>query len=521
MNIQVLLDGQDLTAAGAVHLPSLVVESTLAQGSGVPTGTSGRAATCTFLSTAGPMLSAIGAGQTVPPGPPSLVRQGEVIVTDTLSGTKLFGGYATKLTDRTTKMRVYTQVDCVDYWQDLDRVIVNQVYDTVADTYIVANLLATYAPWIVTTGVDLTTNHYTFPRIYFRGKTLQYALQRVADTTGYDIWVDAAKQLHYINPALEGNAPFALSDTPDYLSSFPCEMTKHELDDNAIINRVFFFGGSTLGSDFTQDISWQANGSNTVFQLAYRPEHASDGKFHVTVGGVAQAVGEVSLGGAANTLKSAGGTADVLVDADNATLTFNVAPASGASVTVKYRYRTPLAVVSTNAGSYNFFGRYFDGHIDDTTVLDTTTALQRCRVLLAEQAYGLEQFTVRFTQPGLVAGTRLQVDNNVRNVHGLYKVQRVKMSVYGGGQFQFEADLGAWDWSLMDLLLSAARLLQTDDQNYNEAETPIQVQSTGTTLMTAHISLATVTHTSGAYYARATAVGDGHDAYPGAFTITQ
>ena len=39
-------------------------------------------------------------------------------------------------------------MQCYDYWQQLARIIVTEVYTGESDTYIVKDLLTKYAPWI-------------------------------------------------------------------------------------------------------------------------------------------------------------------------------------------------------------------------------------------------------------------------------------------------------------------------------------------------------------------------------------
>ena len=120
--------------------------------------------------------------------------------------------------------------------------------------------------------------------------TLQAALQAITDTAGQVIWITPDKKVHYIPLNGASSAAYTISDTPNHSSSFPAAITKYEVDDTSAINRVYFYGGNYLSGDFTQDISTQANGSNTLFAIAYYPYEATDGHVHVTVGGVAQAV---------------------------------------------------------------------------------------------------------------------------------------------------------------------------------------------------------------------------------------
>jgi hypothetical protein len=452
---------------------------------------------------------------------PFLIRQGELIVYDA-NGKRIFGGYATDFQDKTEYTRVKTQVTCSDYWQDLARVIINQIYTSAYDDSIITSLFKTYKP-----DIDLSqwspVHTYLFTKIYLRAKTLQESLQMIADTVGFDVWINPYKQFQYRSPSNSGTAPFSVSDSPDFITKFPLAVTAYEKDDTAIINRVFFYGGKTPSTDFTQDLSPQANGTNNTFVLAYYPREASDGKIHFYLNGVEKVMGQAFSTGAANTLKNAGGTADAILNASAQAITVDSSeiPAAGSNVvSCKYRYEIPLTVMVTNQQSYSYFGRWFDGTISDTTVQDKTTAIQRARVLLLEQAYGFEHITLHCWRPGLQAGMLLRIDHNIRAIHNAYIVQSVKVQPLGDGNFQYEVDLGAWNWNLVDVMMQAGRqgnlIDQLDDESQDVVTAQENIQNLG-----AHIVWMTpLTRTSGAYYARATALGDGHDAYPGLFTIT-
>ena len=144
MGVRITMAGQDIT--DWVDELSLDVESNLGQGPGVPQGASGRATTGKFDCYLGPQASAYGSGQTLPTGgKPVLVRQGEVIIYDA-SGNRIFGGYATDFVDKTDFTVIKTQVTCSDYWQDLARVVINQIYTSEYDNQILADLFSSYAP---------------------------------------------------------------------------------------------------------------------------------------------------------------------------------------------------------------------------------------------------------------------------------------------------------------------------------------------------------------------------------------
>ncbi len=546
MAYSITLAGQDIT----LHVDQLTVEveDTLGQGSGAGSsgGTQGRAATIKFNTDLGPMNTAVGAGQAIPQrttspaivprifgGPitglpiitlhadPSLVRQGEIVVTDA-SGAIVFGGFATKYTDTTTSVigntrRNFTTVEGVDYSTSLQRTIVNETFVGQTDIQIIQFVMSKYAPWIDLTFLP-TNASFTFAVKNFRNVSVEQVLQTIAGITGFIIFVDYQKFLRYVSPNSAGSAPFNLSDQPDFVLTFPHAVTEFLQDDNSIINRVFFYGGTRTSNNFTQDVSTLANGNNTTFPLAYHPLVTTDGLYHVLVNGTEQVVGRANASGPANTLKSAGGLADVLIDQSADAATFNVAPAGGATVLVKYRYSFPLSLVVTDEISRKFFGGYFDGSISDNTIFDVTTAIQRSKVLLSQQSFGLVTLKIDTYQPGIQSGMLIHVVNAVRGINATYLVQNVVVDPYGSGKFIFHLTLGAWDWNLIDFLLKLPAIVQ-QDTNPDEVTEFVVLQQ-----LLANVQVRDAwTHTSttpGGYCAHASILGDGHDAYPGFSTIT-
>lgn len=461
--------------------------------------------------------------------PPLLVRQGELVVVDA-SGSKVFGGYVTKLTDQTAvhELVPYTQIDAVDYWADLDRVQVNEAYTGRSDTYIIRDLLTKYAPWIDQSLIPGTDN-YTFTKRLIRSKTLRQAIQEIADITGFMVWADADTRLHYSSATSASTAPFDLSDDPNFISSQPHVIGSgggggggYTEDLNAIINRVFFYGGRKPSDDFDQDLSVQANGNNTQFALLYYPHEASDGKVHVIKNGTDLVLYSVFDTDPTHKLKSdpnGVGTADVLINADAETLIFDTAPLATDTLICRYRYQTPLVIILKSTTSFQTFGRWFDGKIVDESVLDINTALQRARTLLAEQAFGLVTIQATTWTSGLQAGQLVRIVNRARGLDGTYLIQKVETKPLGAGSFEYDLTLGAWNWSLIDLLIWQARQADSQDTT-SEADTDIIQAQEHATAATAVAVWINHVRQSGVYYSRTSAVGDGHDAYSGFFTVT-
>ncbi len=510
--------GQDITLW--VDQLTVKVEDTLGQGAGAGGGGTGRATTCTFDTRLGPATTAYGAGQSLPTSPPKpvLVRNGEVVITDA-SGVIIFGGYATKLTDTTNTTTVATTVQCIDYSTSLDRILINKAYSTKTDIEMLTDIFTTYVPSLDISAITSKAPTYTFPTKLFRNVSVEKSINQIADTTGYLIWVDFNRKVHYDSPSITQTAPFSLSSSPDKIVSFPFRTEEYLIDDNSAINRITFFGGRKPTPDFTQDMSPLANGNNKVFGLLYYPRKAIDGNYHVTVNGVEKTIGYETGTGTENTLISAGGTAQVLINPEAKTITFDTAPTAGQTVLARYRYEYPLITITTDENSHRFFGTYLDGVVSDDTIFDTTTAVQRSRVVLLQKSYGLTSFKVICYKAGLQAGQLLRVYDSVRQIHGTFLIQQVTTSPYGGGNFYYEVSLGAWNWNLVDIVLKLAKNAEPTDQNQVESET-IVYSFLNTDTMNVTDEIAYSLPDEGGYFARSTAVHDGHDAYPGFASIT-
>ncbi len=159
---------------------------------------------------------------------PKLVRLGELTITDA-TGTRIFGGYVSGLDDASTTTEVHTVLDCIDYFQALDRTEVNEVFIGDTDIDIIRYICTNYAQDIDLTDIPLTGT-YSFDKRYIRAKSVMEALQGVAKVTGYAIWVTPDKKLQYKSPSDVSTAPFSLSDEPDFVARFGYDLNNHKLD---------------------------------------------------------------------------------------------------------------------------------------------------------------------------------------------------------------------------------------------------------------------------------------------------
>jgi hypothetical protein len=531
MAYSITMAGQNITSH--VDMLSVTAKDILGQGAGSGATRTGRAATCEFLTDLGPANSALGAGSVI--SSPQLVRRGEVIITDSTNNV-VFGGFVSMLTDRTDKKTNLTLVDCIDYWQALDNIQVFEQYSGVSDVYIIRDLFGKYAPWIDISHVP-THGSYQYTVKVFKSISLQKALASVTDVTGWQIWVNARKSAYYTLPTSGLNAPFSLSTSPDNHKSFTLGVDQQSgliIDDNAIINRVTFWGGKNPSNDFTQDLSTQANGSNLTFVLAYYPRVAADGVFHINVANINSGAdltyGYILGKGTQNEFISKGGLAAVLINGDARTLNFDpggTAPVNGGanSVTMTYRYEFPMIIQLTDKASHTFFGSWYDGVISDQTVFDQATAVARCRTLLAEQSKGLTTLKVSCWRGGIQSGQLLNIFHSARNINGTYMVQEVDTKALGNGLFQYDITCGAWNYNVVDSIMAAtqaayqANLSPTNDTANGQDVSVLQITQQAENVGV-HEAWVHSTRQYGAYKARASAVGDGHDAYCGLCSVS-
>lgn len=521
MAFSITLAGQDITLF--VDQLSIKVVDSLGQSSGAGSSAlqQGRAGTIEMNSSLGPAATAVGAGTII--SSPQLVRMGEIVVRDA-TNTVIWGGYATKYTDTTTAVlgntkQNFTTISGVDYEAHLGRILVHESFVAQTDVQILRFVLQKYAPWINLSGLPATST-FLIPVRNFKHVSVLQVIQTIAGITGYLIWVDFAKALHYSPPTSASTAPFDLSDTPDFIISYPHYIDELLIDDNSALNRITFYGGKRPSGDITQDVSPLANGNNKIFPTAYYPRVSSDGNFHITLNGVEQVYGYETgdKDVAKNSFLSDGGLAQVLINPDAHNFTFDIAPALGATVLITYQYEFPMEVTVTDENSHRFFGDpYLDGYISDENIFDAGTAVQRCRVLLSEQSFGLVSLKASCWQAGLRSGQIVRVKNTIRGINSSYLVQSVEVAPLGAGNFVYHLTLGAWNWNIIDVIVKLAQNAAISDNEVNEPTILIVQQlAIKTTVSTSWLKKA---ETVGPYYARSAAVGDGHDAYPGFFTI--
>lgn len=379
------------------------------------------------------------------------------------AGHKLYGGFAAQISDASDTKTHMLDVQGIDYTQRLSHRMCNEIFIETGDVTILRTLLIKYAPW-VDLGHLPSGNTTIVPRFPLNRKDLLTAIRQLSDVTGYVFWVDNYKNANYQNPDSSVPAPFGISDHADNLKDFSGLISKHELDYTNLTNRVFVIGGTTLSSDYTQDMSVAADGTNKVFFYQYRPKGTSrlinkTHKIEVYVDGEAQVVGTENF----NNLKPQD-IYDCLVNLDEKLLRFAFAPRAGAKVITKYRYEIPILLAIQNIKSFRVFGDWFDAKIADNRIVDASVAQLRGQTIVNQFSFGETVGQIDDIRVGgLHVGQNIPIYNRVRNINGNFLIRQLTITSKGNGDLRYSIQYGHHNRSLIDQYHKLNIVVNPDD----------------------------------------------------------
>ena len=395
----------------------------------------------------------------------------EIVVSNNAETTRYFGGYISNIKLDVVGIAKALVISAQDYSVLLDTIYINEVFENQTDQAIIASLFGKYASeFNATTHVKLGK---TIERIVFYYCSLREALERLAEISGYDWYVDYGKYLHYFSQ--ETNlAPFALSSSPVSPSSYPHKMRSYEKDATSVINRVIVIGGSYLGTNAEFELA--GDGQNTQLLLPYRL-HAPDDHSHVQVW--KNTGSDVSPTWAEQTVGvdylSDPASFNCLYNYNEKLLKFATAPTNlKRSVKTKGRYDVPVLARVRSVDSYDKYGRWFDAKIVEQDIDNRDWARLRGKAFLANKAMELPRGITSIRQEGLIAGMRIQVVDSIRGINDYFLIQSVRTSLLSGsGKATFEIEFGDYIPDLVDMLLSLKRNLgqyfeKREDEKLNE-----------------------------------------------------
>lgn len=381
MSIQVLIGGQDYTQY--VDLPSLKISSNIAVNSD----------TAEF--------SLLIPRQVIP-----RPKGGQEV--KILNGSALeFAGVVLmpKETALATDQMLY-DVQCRDYVFWLDKRVVVNTYTNYTAGNIVKDIIANFTSGFTSANVQGTDTSFLIPEIKFDHVPPSKAIKKLADDVGFQWWVDYSKDIHFgavalIPSPLPGNLLLPDTDTANYSDM------EFDEDVSQVRNQIYLLGYK-VPADYTITQDFQADGQNNTFYTTYEPKHRLS-TITVKVGGVTQGNALDLVGGLPNSQMADG---KAYINYQNQSIRFNIAPASGQTVSITYypmfelisMYNDPQAMAEMKTRDLQ--DGVYEHAIRDRQLTSIDTSLATVRGQLELYKYAYPHYTGQFNsflqgwQPG-------------------------------------------------------------------------------------------------------------------------
>lgn len=378
---------------------------------------------------------------------------------------RVFAGYIDDLYDEYAGVNRTWTVSCAGPGSVLENqnlISINYSVPTYDDV-IINNILSTYYVNILSSG---SPRQQAPPTTVQRGAlmdslsindgTFREILNGLADTSGYIFYVDNYYYLRY-QPLYWDVTPITISDSPDYITSYPPQDYKLQRDATAIKSRVKVVGGKFLAPAIPDTFS--GDGTTKVFNLSFQPYNIAG---NVTVGGSGVKTGIKGV----NTLNVGGYLA--LVDKGGQTLTFQNAPAAGTNnIVLTYTYEAPVAVVVQSLDSYAKYKRWFDSKVNDSTLTSLKAATNRGLSELTKYAFARPILTLKLQRLIYPGTTVLFTSSHDGYTSQPFTVQTMRITTLGGGIYIYEYQCGFYNPTFVDHLRNVHKALNRSQTTAN------------------------------------------------------
>lgn len=378
-----------------------------------------------------------------------------------------------------------------DYTHLLDQVLIAETYENQNVKAIVDDFIANWLPSGITgnnvsTAASLTTIEF----IQFDYSRPSDALRDLGDMIGFDFWIDADKDLHFV-PRGTSSAPFNLTDTNQKYTYRSLKIRKH---DKQLRNTIYVEGAEYVGSTVTDKVGTADNDQKT-FNLPYKYDSIPT----VLVGGTTQTVGVLYLNNAADY--------DCLWSRAEKVITFDTAPVSG-DVDVTGDPLIPLFIKLSAPASVASKGAY-EFKITDKTLKSQDAVRKRALAEIEAYADSIGEGSFETNTPGLHAGQRITINSTLRGiVNQEYVIQQVTWVMRSPTSFTYTVRLAnVKSYQIVEFL---RQLLRTGEKTLGVIRDPSSVLNLITSLNDIDIVEMTETFEINNYKADLTAV-DGVD----------
>ena len=388
----------------------------------------------------------------------SIQEWDEVIITNDAETERYFAGYLMGLESAPANTEIHYICDCLDYTAILEKAIINEEWEDTADNTILGNIKTNAEPAL--TAFDFATNVTNLGTVAFlrlARRTVRDALEELADRVGAEWYIDYNKNLHWFSVEA-ADAAYSISDDPDLSADFPCGQLRRMVDGHEVINRVTIVGGDYLSGDQTHE--YAADNQQVRFTVPYFYREPTTGTIlidkntgsDVSPSWSAQTVGIKYIDDGASPAK------DVLFSHQERFVEFASAPSNLTRAwRITARYEIPLRTRVRSEDSFDRYGQWFEGVINDEDIKDKTEAQSRGKYFLAANALAKTVFHCKVYEPGLRAGEIIQLVNSNLSVNDTYFIRKLTRRFPGGGFIIDDLELGDYIADLFVLMAQIAR----------------------------------------------------------------
>lgn len=359
---------------------------------------------------------------------------------------KIFGGVIVEIQEVVEKgILLSYMVRCKDYSHFLDRKLATKTYEGFEAGDIVTDLITTYTTGFTTANVPASSP--IIATMKFNYEQLTRALTKIADTIGWDWYVDPDKDIHFFNSD-SSVAPFNLTDAGDM---FEWQSLQINQNIQQLRNVVFVRGGEYKRTIIEADAidKYEAQANQVTFQLAYKYDNIT-----VEKNGVVQSVGIDNIDDL--------GSKDVLYNFQEKFITFNPLTAGDGIVIYGDAY-IPVIAQARDGDSILAYGEY-QTVVIDKNITSIQEAQLRARIELIKYSEGAYEATFRTKQTGLRVGQRITVTLSTnRSVSRTLKINRIVGKADSSGTLEYTIYVvSSGQVTLHDIFIE---LLERDKQN--------------------------------------------------------
>lgn len=364
----------------------------------------------------------------------------EIVVT--LDGSKVFGGVITAAEQVADAFSVLIwRVEGQDYSRLLDRRLVAESYQNMTVNDIIADLATTYFPTgFTTTNVDCSI---VISSVKFNYLTLSKVLEELADTVGYDWYVDYDKDVHFFSK-LANSAPVDIEDDNGTVIYDSLIIRR---DNSQVRNSIIVRGGEYLGDSFTGE--WEGNGVDYVVPLPYR---FTDFRASLTGGDLSIGVDYINDENDYH----------ALYNFQEKVLKFPVSKIPSIGAVLRYSGRPHLPVIvklkstpdiGTMSAAEGGDGVY-EYLIVDKTIVTKEAARTRARAEISAYATTLSEGEFVTLTAGIRSGQRIKIYSVSRGIDEYFIVNQVTLVQFDTGSFAYSVSLVTTkSFDLIDLLM--------------------------------------------------------------------